>query len=157
MRYLDLWRIKEDSYLQISPAVLDIFGKYAQVNCELPESGGILLGYVRGNHLDIVEATEPTKNDKRERFFFLRRKSGHQNIASQRWVESGGRVRYLGEWHTHPESIPNPSILDLQEWESSAKRRADKRPQVGLIVGFDALHVELIDHTGSRTVCQPVY
>ena len=155
MRYVNLWEISAGCYLKISEAALLVFSKYVQSDITLPESGGILLGYVRGDHLEVIEATEPTSEDERRRFFFLRRPRGHQEIAQQRWVESHGLVRYLGEWHTHPEDVPSPSCLDRMEWKSSAKKRKDLRPQVGLIVGRKTLHVELMHADGTRLVCTP--
>lgn len=123
MRFVDLWQIGDDCYLKISDSALAVFTKYVQSDITLPESGGVILGYVRGEHLEITEATEPMADDERRRFFFLRRPRGHQEIARQRWVESQGLVRYLGEWHTHPEDYPRLSCLDRMEWKSSAKKK----------------------------------
>lgn len=152
MRYVDLWKTEDGGYLLLRPDVLRVFEKYAQLDAAMPESGGILLGYVKGEHLEVVEATEPTSSDKRRMFFFLRRPQGHQDIAHRRWEESQGLIRYLGEWHTHPENLPTPSCLDRREWRSSATKRADGRPQVGLIVGRDALHIELTSSMGKPTI-----
>lgn len=153
MRYVDLWKTEGGGYLLLKPEVLRVFEKYAQLDAAMPESGGILLGYVKGEHLEVIEATEPTLSDKRTMFFFLRRPHGHQDIARCRWEESEGLIRYLGEWHTHPENVPTPSCLDRREWRSAAKKRADGRTQVGLIVGRDALHIELTSSWGEHTVC----
>jgi integrative and conjugative element protein (TIGR02256 family) len=156
MLYVDLWESQRNCYVKIASEALEVFAKYAQVNSTSPESGGILLGYVRGEHLEITEATEPSSDDERYRFFFLRRPKGHQDIAEQRWSESQGLVRYLGEWHTHPEDMPSPSFLDRTEWKSSAKKRKDKRPQLGLIVGCEGLYVELMHANGTRWICRPI-
>ena len=153
MQYVDLWRIEGDSYITIRQQVLETFAKYIQHDSE-PESGGILLGYVKGPHMEVVEATEPMGTDKRRRFFFLRNPKGHQDIANQRWEESGGLIRYLGEWHTHPQDTPFPSCLDRSEWRRSAKRRSDERPQLGLIVGRTGLFLELAQRDGSLVRCQ---
>lgn len=155
MRFVDLWRVGEERYLKISEEACAVFSKYVQSDTATPESGGIILGYVRGEHLEITEVTEPAPGDERRRFFFLRRPHGHQEIAQKRWAESQGLIRYLGEWHTHPEDFPSPSCLDRMEWKSSAKKRKDLRPQVGLIVGRKALHVELMHHDGSRVIGTP--
>ncbi|MCC7717339.1 Mov34/MPN/PAD-1 family protein [Janthinobacterium lividum] len=154
MHYLDLWKVDDGGFLLLSPEVIKVFEKYAQVDSTMPESGGILLGYVRGQHLEIIEATEPTSADKRRMFFFLRRPQGHQEIARRQWDESQGLIRYLGEWHTHPENVPLPSCLDRREWRNSASKRADGRSQVGLIVGREDLHIELTYHSGKYTVCR---
>ena len=155
MPFVDLWRVGEERYLKISIEAFVVFSKYIQLDATAPESGGIILGYVRGEHLEITEVTEPASGDERRRFFFLRRPRGHQEIAQKRWAESQGLIRYLGEWHTHPEDFPSPSCLDRMEWKSSAKKRKDSRPQLGIIVGRKALHVELMHADGSRIICMP--
>lgn len=132
--------------------VLEVFAKHAQTNIFMPESGGILLGYVREPHLEVLEATEPTRWDKRLRYFFDRSAQGHHDLAQRRSTESGGLVRYLGEWHTHPEDYPSPSFVDKSGWINLANKRQDERPVLAIIVGRKGLHVELINHEGNAMV-----
>ena len=40
---------------------------------------------------------------------------------------------YLGEWHTHPESHPQPSHLDMREWLNICGRR--RAPMIFIIQG----------------------
>ena len=75
---------------------------------------------------------------------FERTPLGHASIALARWRASHGTVRYLGEWHTHPEDQPTPSSLDRSEWHRLAKERKDERPLLAVIVGRKVLHVEMI-------------
>lgn len=146
MQYIDCWRTaNSENLLVLQPVVTDIFEEYAQRDPALPESGGILLGYVRGPHLDVIEATRPTASDQRFLSFFNRSPDGHRVIAERRWLESEGFVRYLGEWHTHPQDYPAPSYIDKKGWQKIAQKRADKRPLLAIIVGRKDLHVELID------------
>lgn len=72
-----------------------------------------------------------------------------------RWRASRGTVRYLGEWHTHPEDYPIPSGLDRSEWRRLAAGRRDKRPQLSIIVGRHGLHVELVHSDGNCVYFQP--
>ena len=46
---------------------------------------------------------------------------------------SHGEISYLGEWHTHPEDFPKPSIVDKQEWNNIKSKR--KYPIFFLIIG----------------------
>ncbi len=44
-----------------------------------------------------------------------------RNVAGQDLLDemhrtSDGRIHSSGEWHTHPERIPTPSITDYMEW-----------------------------------------
>lgn len=137
-------------------AVAAVFAKYAQVSPSAPESGGILLGYVRDPHLEILEASEPTTWDKRRRFFFDRGSRGHRDIAERRWRESEGLVRYIGEWHTHPQDYPTPSNVDRAGWIKLANKRQDQRPVLAIVVGRKALHVELVNRDGTSTVLHGV-
>lgn len=130
-------------FVTLSDQVLDVLNKHVQRTEGTPESGGILLGHVRGQNLEILEATVPTIWDKRFRYLFERMPFGHRFVANKRWAASSGTVRYLGEWHTHPEDHPTPSGIDKAEWKKLAENRADKRPLLAIIAGRVELYVEL--------------
>lgn len=136
--------------------VLTVFESHIQPIGRSRESGGILLGCVRGSNLEIVEATIPSRFDERFPFLFVRKAAWHRQVAEKRWRRSGGTVRYLGEWHTHPEDLPSPSTVDLVEWRKLAVKRNDGRPLLAVIVGRRGLHVELIDDVGQRVVLEPI-
>ena len=50
------------------------------------------------------------------RLAFHRSQAPHQRVIDARWRVSRGTCQYLGEWHTHPESSPAPSRVDLDDW-----------------------------------------
>ncbi len=106
-------KIKIDTY------VLRKINKYLQTEQNNCEAGGVLLGryIIDSNDIVVDDVTMPMKNDIRRRFFFLRRKSLHQEVVTKRWLESNGTCNYLGEWHTHPEAVPAPSYVDIKEWK----------------------------------------
>ena len=137
--------------LLIEDAVFATLNPYRQFSPSAPESGGILLGFRRGQHLHIVEATVPSKLDKRSRFGFYRQAASHQKIALQRWRESGETMDYMGEWHSHPEDVPHPSGTDLRNWLDITVPRDD--PMVFIIIGRrnDWIGVSLgVEVIGSR-------
>lgn len=153
MRFLTAWGSRDHRHLiTFSAGVLKVFEEFRQEDAASPEAGGILLGHVRGDHLEVVEATRPTAWDRRFRYLFERFPQGHELIAKARWVATGGKLRYLGEWHTHPESIPNPSGTDLNEWAKKAGSRKDGRPMLAVIVGTDALHVRMVPATSGPLI-----
>ncbi len=119
--------------LLIEDAVFATLYLYRQFSHTAPESGGIFLGFRRGEHLHIVEATVPSKLDKRSRFGFYRQAASHQKIALKRWHETGETMDYMGEWHSHPEDIPRPSGTDLRNWLEITVPRRD--PMVFVIIG----------------------
>jgi hypothetical protein len=78
-------------YLNQQP--LEVFSRYLQDGIDSKEAGGILLGHVRGEHLEITEATETSFWDKRLRFLFERMPYFHNRLAMKRWKDSNGLVR----------------------------------------------------------------
>lgn len=119
--------------LLIEPQLLERLAAFRQMAVSAPEAGGILMGYRRGRHTHVTEATVPTSRDVQRRFGFFRHGTHHQRVALRRWKESGETLDYVGEWHTHPEDDPSPSGVDLKHWRDITG--ASSRPMVFLIVG----------------------
>ncbi len=142
--------------LHFSEPTLKTFSRYIQTCDTDCEAGGLLLGSVHGAHMLIQQATVPTAWDRRFRHLFERMPFEHEAIALSRWMASQGTVRYLGEWHSHPENHPHPSSLDRSEWGRLSAKRQDKRPMLAVIVGRKALHVELVPSSGHGSVLTSV-
>ena len=123
----------EDGLLLVEPQLLQRLSAFRQLAESAPEAGGILMGYRRGPHLHVVEATVPTTQDVRRRFSFFRHGAHHQQVALRRWRETDETLDYMGEWHTHPEDHPHPSGIDLRHWRDIAVR--SPRPMLFLILG----------------------
>lgn len=136
--------IDKKTLLHFQETVLEKFSEYIQLGDDAVEAGGLLLGSVHGAHMLVIEATGPSEWDHRYRFMFERQVSHHRDIAESRWMESNGIVRYLGEWHTHPEDHPKPSEIDKTEWYTLSTKRLDKRPLLSVIVGRQDLYVGLV-------------
>jgi integrative and conjugative element protein (TIGR02256 family) len=99
------------------------------------ERGGILLGFRRGQHLHISEATFPMRWDTGTRFAFRRSSTGHEEIALRRWRQSNRTMDWVGEWHSHPEGIPSPSSIDIRSWKEITRNRA--APMAFIIIGWE--------------------
>jgi integrative and conjugative element protein (TIGR02256 family) len=156
MQFMSGWSTADNRVLvNFQDKVLAVFKRHIQQGRTDNEAGGVLLGEVRGDHLNIIEATIPTDHDKRMRFFFERHPQGHADVAQQMWYSSRGTVRYLGEWHTHPQDVPSPSGIDRSEWGRLSFQRKDKRPFLAVIVGRTDLHVELVPQRGMGRICRP--
>lgn len=134
--------------VNFAESVITVFERHIQTLPSDCESGGLLLGTVHGSNIMVIEATVPTAWDKRFQYLFERMPFGHRSIAQARWEASGGTVRYLGEWHTHPQDYPCPSGLDRSEWNKLSSKRADGRPMLAIIVGCKSLYIELVPHAG---------
>lgn len=98
------------------------------------ERGGILLGFRRGSHLHINEATFPMRWDIGTMFAFRRSAIGHRQIALRRWHQSSRTIDWVGEWHSHPEESPSPSSIDIRSWKEITRDRA--APMAFMIIGW---------------------
>ncbi|WP_080756116.1 Mov34/MPN/PAD-1 family protein [Pseudomonas brassicacearum] len=115
------WPDGSGRYVLIEGHVWDFLFSHAQTKPSTTEAGGILLGNRAGGHIHVISATGPLSNDKRARLSFDRLDTGHQKAAHHAWASSGGTVDYVGDWHTHPQSIPTPSSKDYVEWKKLTK------------------------------------
>lgn len=115
-------RLPDAGYLLVHSKVREVLWENRQ-DVNKFEAGGVLLGSYRGDHIEVIDATPPGKNDLRRRFEFIRRDESHQVYVDRQWHESEGRVTYIGEWHTHPVSNPRPSDLDMSEWGQKLPKR----------------------------------
>ena len=157
MQFMSSWATEDRrTLLHFSETTIDTFLKHIQAEDPDCEAGGLLLGSVHGTHIHIEQATVPTAWDKRFRYLFERMPFGHEAIALARWTASQGTVRYLGEWHTHPEDHPTPSGLDRSEWNRLSSRRRDKRSMLAVIVGRKGLYIELVPSSGRGPELLPV-
>lgn len=129
----------------LAPDVLTVFWKHRQRFFWQPESGGILLGRRRGKHLEVLLATEPSPHDKRSTYSFLREATCHDEVAQQAWLKGERQIDYLGEWHTHPQTVPIPSGIDRAEWCKLVFQRPEKTTLLAIVVGTKDLRVELFD------------
>ena len=109
---------------------------YRQDNALKPEAGGILLGFRRDPHIHVVDATVPGSGDKALRTRFWRSAKSHQRIARERWLSSGHTLDYVGEWHTHPQLSPSPSVIDIGEWKKISTLRGEEQ-MLFLILGME--------------------
>jgi integrative and conjugative element protein (TIGR02256 family) len=96
------------------------------------ERGGILIGSLRGPHVEILDFTEAGPDDSSQPFRFIRQDPKHQRAATRAWRESDERKTFLGEWHTHPSGEPRPSSIDTASWRKLARRQ--NTPMVFIVV-----------------------
>lgn len=157
MPFMTSWATPDQRVLlSLAEPVIAVFQRHIQARPSDCEAGGLLLGTVHGSSLAVTEATVPTTWDTRLQSFFERMPFGHSSIAQARWKASSGMVRYLGEWHTHPQDYPYPSGLDRTEWNKLSRKRSDGRPMLAVIVGRKGLYVELVPHAGIGSMMAPM-
>ena len=110
---------------------------------DAPEAGGVLMGRRIAGTSDVVvdTVTEPMAADHRSRFRFVRHRRGHQLAIDRAWRGSKGRSGWLGEWHTHPEPDPTPSVVDRVDWRRTLLVDRYDESLFFLIAGTDQLRV----------------
>jgi integrative and conjugative element protein (TIGR02256 family) len=157
MQFLSSWATSNNlTLLHFSAPVIEVFEQHIQRAISDFEAGGILLGTIHGSNIMVTEATTPTVWDKRFKFLFERMPITHRSIAQLRWRKSDATIRYIGEWHTHPEDYPTPSGLDCDEWRKLSILRKDRRPLLAVIVGRKNLHVELVSNSEQRLIMSSI-
>lgn len=103
--------LDSDRVLKVSDEVVAIFKRYEQTEgCR--EAGGVLLGKVAKDCVSITDVTTPNRFDLRSFLSFVRNKIPAQFRINKAWEKSNGTTIYLGEWHTHREINPLPSLQD---------------------------------------------
>jgi integrative and conjugative element protein (TIGR02256 family) len=147
MQYVDSWATPDRRVMVLfSEAVIATFNAHRQLLPGQTEAGGVLLGRRRGKHFEVVHATQPLPTDKRTRTSFVRESFGHQEQAIELWKASRREVGYLGEWHSHPETCPSPSGVDVKQWQQHSRDTSNESPLLAVITGTEQLYVALLRH-----------
>jgi integrative and conjugative element protein (TIGR02256 family) len=130
------------SRVWVAPAALEAMLREARARAPL-ETGGMLLGYVSPNtdpeDVVIERVIGPGPNAKHfsDRF----EPDGHwqQCRLADAYQQSGRITTYLGDWHTHPDGLPEPSWRDWRTARRVARSEAARmsRPLM-LIVASNA-------------------
>lgn len=113
--------------------VIDVLLACRQLGKKDKESGGQLFGVFQGKDTIITHLTTPCPLDKRSRYSF-RPNRLVQRIQIQVHYKKG--LHFLGDWHTHPQVIPEPSMIDEQSaLECFCKSQHDLKAMVQIIIG----------------------
>lgn len=116
-----VFQAQDQSLVVISIEVANILISYRQISDSRPESAGVLIGERRGVHIIIKTLSEPSSWDISSRFMVDRVSKHHQKVVDDAFKKSNGEWHYLGEWHTHPEDVPRPSMTDYNSWHKNLK------------------------------------
>ena len=99
----------------LTEQVISVLKSYRQLSHKDKEAGGQLFATFEQNNTIIVHASEPKPLDKRGRFSFV------PNLFLQK-MEIRSQYKkgrhYVGDWHSHPEPIPNPSNDDYRSMKN---------------------------------------
>ncbi|MDI3454155.1 Mov34/MPN/PAD-1 family protein [Acinetobacter sp. V89_4] len=127
-----VFKANDGALVVILSEVVEILLSYRQLADSSTESAGVIIGERRGIHLVVRTVSVPNFTDIRSRFSVNRIGKHHQEKVDTAFRESKGTWQYLGEWHTHPENIPSPSMVDYNSWK---KYLYSSDPLILIIVG----------------------
>lgn len=135
--------LPNDKTLFIRSEAIEKMLKYRQNDSKSSEAGGILIGriLIENGHYIIDDVSEPMPTDKRSRYRFSRKPEGHQEYFNNVWERENGCCFYLGEWHTHPEYVPNPSTTDRKDWNRLIRIDFENDDLFFVIVGIKEVKV----------------
>lgn len=91
---------------------LAVLSSQRQIGWRAKEIGGQLFARFTSECLEVTVATITKGKSRRTRFgFFPDRTAERADVNS--FFKQG--LHYLGDWHTHPQEIPLPSLIDERE------------------------------------------
>ena len=126
--------------LIFTPAILQTFSTYRQEGNN-PEAGGLLFAEFDLPIIRIIEASTPSKSDKRWRTLFIPNRILQRQLIKRRFKKG---YHFIGEWHTHPIAKPSPSLLDLKSTtDSFLKSRHELNYFVMVIIGNTTKNPEI--------------
>jgi len=134
-----IWSLSKGTYIFFEPSVISTLNSFRQKQHQT-EAGGCLFGYYRGDHIHVSDCTTPQTGDVRRPNKFLRKDKFHLTFAKHLYEKTGHTCTYLGDWHTHPQSIPTPSHFDYSEWDKITNLKG-QWITVAVIVGTTSLWV----------------
>lgn len=109
------------------------------------ETGGALLGMIDydARIISVIHSPEPPVDSVGKPASFVRGTRGLRRAIETAERRSGGQVRYIGEWHSHPRGVSAaPSAIDLvQIRDLSLVLDMDGLPAVSLILSDDDLRI----------------
>ena len=113
--------LPDGSTVDILTDVLQGMMEWIQEEDNQPEACGFVLGYQNyyTHNITLSDITIPQANDKRTRFFCKLIDSIHFDLLKRNKQKKNF---YMGVWHTHPQNIPVPSVVDLNDWKEILKK-----------------------------------
>jgi len=94
---------------------LEIFKKNRQLKPWAKETGGQLFCHFEEEKVIVEQATKPRYGFKSGRYYFWLNREKEQKEIYGQFEQS---LHYIGDWHTHPESYPKPSIEDIRKMQA---------------------------------------
>jgi integrative and conjugative element protein (TIGR02256 family) len=121
----------EGANLVLSDTVVEHFALHQQVRHNQAEAGGQLFARLTRYEIFVEEATGPRPTDRRGRTHYTPDRQAERKEIRERFPLG---LHYVGDWHTHPESVPTPSVIDRSTISDCSRRSTHKLAGFLLIV-----------------------
>lgn len=130
-----IYRVGIRQRLLFTSEVLKHFQAHAQTTILRPESGGQLFGRISQGSVDICAITGPYKLDLLSRYLFVPNRKKQQKDIEEKFRVG---LHYVGDWHTHPQAVPEPSGTDMSSMSDCfVKSRHELESFIMAVVGTD--------------------
>lgn len=113
-------KLPDGHTVDILTPVFEEMQHWLQLDIDVPESGGYIVGYQhkRTGNISLEKVSAPGESDKRSRVRFIMTDAAHRFFLRKASEENSS---YMGVWHTHPQDIPTPSSIDWDDWYDTMK------------------------------------
>ena len=114
------FRLLSGQIVDLLSSVVLTIEPYLQTSSAIPESCGYIFGYKdsKTGNITLSCVSTPKEKDVRRRCFCTLRDILHRDFLVNQFKEQN---YYMGTWHTHPQSTPVPSSIDIDEWKKTLK------------------------------------
>ena len=128
--------------------------RHRQLRWYQREAGGQLFARFDEGRIVVEEATGPRRTDRRTRTSYVPDRRAEQVEILERHRRG---LHYVGDWHSHPETLPGPSRPDTSSIaECAAKSSHDLNGFVLVVVGQAeppaGFHVSIHNATSAVTI-----
>lgn len=124
--------------IELSDSVLECFDRNRQKRMWSAEAGGQLFCRFSGDAILVEAASGPKRKDKRNRYSFW---PDRQNEQKDIEIQFSAGLHYIGDWHTHPEDIPEPSGVDLHKMQAIFRKSDHQlKGMLLVVVGRNSRH-----------------
>ncbi len=106
------------------------------------ETGGAIAGFLKGDALYAMKIILGGSKAYRHKVYFKPDDTFIQMELDTEYWNSQELHYYIGDWHSHPEKVPNPSTTDMKSFISISERITDGMRPFFLIIGYIDLTIE---------------
>lgn len=154
----EVWFVGSAIELTVSKQVYDCWLRHRQMKSKDTEQFGVLIGsrIEDESKIWINKCTTPQEMDVSQRARFTMKDPYHQKEIDTAFEKSNGMSGYIGTWHTHPQSVPIPSIIDLNDWDQCSLRNPD-RQLVFVIIGNKQVNIYIKMNNIFEMVTREIY